>query len=121
MSTTTDSTMTDTARAFFQACESGGGWEACSAFCVPDATFSAKVEPLADVHTLEEYAEWMKGLFRDHAGRALRAAVLRDRQRAPERLRVCRLLGDAQPRGRPGAPDGQEHEQRLRVRHDFSD
>jgi steroid delta-isomerase-like uncharacterized protein len=63
MSTTTDSTMTDTARAFFEACESGGGWEACSPYCASDATFSAQVEPLADVHTLEEYAEWMKGLF----------------------------------------------------------
>ena len=63
MSTTTESTMTDTARAFFEACESGGGWEACSAFCAPDATFSAQVEPLADVHTLKEYAEWMKGLY----------------------------------------------------------
>ena len=63
MSTTTESTMTGAARAFFEACESGGGWEACSAFCTPDATFSAQVEPLADVHTLKEYAEWMKGLL----------------------------------------------------------
>ena len=63
MSTTTESTMTDTARAFFEACETGGGWEACSAFCTPDATFEAQAEPLADVHTLKDYAEWMKGLL----------------------------------------------------------
>jgi predicted ester cyclase len=63
MSTTTESTMTDTARAFFEACETGGGWEACSAFCTPDATFEAQAEPLADVHSVKDYAEWMKGLL----------------------------------------------------------
>jgi predicted ester cyclase len=63
MSTTTESTMTDTARAFFEACETGGGWEACSAFCTADASFAAQAEPLADVRTLEDYAEWMKGLL----------------------------------------------------------
>ena len=63
MSTTTESTMTDTARAFFEACETGGGWKACSAFCTPDATFEAQAEPLADVHSVKDYAEWMKGLL----------------------------------------------------------
>jgi predicted ester cyclase len=63
MSTATGSTMTDTARAFFEACETGGGWEACRAYCTADATFAAQAEPLADVRTLEEYAEWMKGLL----------------------------------------------------------
>jgi predicted ester cyclase len=63
MSTATGSTMTDTARAFFEACETGGGWEACSAYCTADATFAAQAEPLADVRTLEGYAEWMKGLL----------------------------------------------------------
>jgi|SRR3954447_1324785 predicted ester cyclase len=63
MSTATGSTMTDTARAFFEACETGGGWEACSAYCTPDASFAAQAEPLADVRTLEDYADWMKGLL----------------------------------------------------------
>jgi predicted ester cyclase len=63
MSTATGSTMTDTARAFFEACETGGGWEACSAYCTADASFAAQAEPLADVRTLEDYAEWMKGLL----------------------------------------------------------
>src|SRR5215207_1041216 len=63
MSTTTESTMMDTARAFFEACETGGGWEACSAFCAPDATFEAQAEPLADVRSVKDYAEWMKGLL----------------------------------------------------------
>jgi predicted ester cyclase len=62
MSTTTES-ITDTARAFFDACETGKGWAECRAHCRPDAGFSAQAEPLADIRTLEDYAEWMKGLL----------------------------------------------------------
>jgi predicted ester cyclase len=64
MATTTGTpTITETARAFFDACETGKGWEACSAYCQADASFSAQAEPLAEVHTLKEYTEWMKGLL----------------------------------------------------------
>lgn len=64
MATTTGTpTITETAMAFFDACESGKGWEGCSTFCQPDASFSAQAEPLADIHTLKDYAEWMKGLL----------------------------------------------------------
>jgi len=55
--------MTDTAKAFFEACETGGGWAGCAEHCVPDATFSCQAPVLADTHTLEGYAEWMKGLL----------------------------------------------------------
>jgi predicted ester cyclase len=64
MSTVTETpTITDTAKAFFEACETGKGWEGCSAYCHPNATFAAQAEPLADVHTLKDYTEWMKALF----------------------------------------------------------
>jgi predicted ester cyclase len=53
----------EVARAFFDACETGKGWEVCQQFCTPDATFSAQAEPLQDVHTLEQYTDWMKGLL----------------------------------------------------------
>ncbi len=56
-------TITETARAFFEACETGQGWEACAPHCTPDAGFSAQAEPLAEVHTIRDYAEWMKGLL----------------------------------------------------------
>lgn len=56
--------ITDVARGFFEACEAGKGWEVCQAWCHPDATFSAEAEPLADVRTLRDYTEWMKGLMR---------------------------------------------------------
>jgi hypothetical protein len=51
------------ARAFFEACETGKGWEACKAFCVPDATFSSQTGALSEISTLEGYAEWMKSLL----------------------------------------------------------
>jgi predicted ester cyclase len=64
MSTATATpTITKTAKAFFEACETGKGWEKCSAYCLPDATFAAQAEPLADVRTLKDYTEWMKALL----------------------------------------------------------
>ncbi len=56
-------TITQTARAFFDACESGEGWQGCKAYCSPSATFSCQSDALAEVKTLEDYTEWMKGLL----------------------------------------------------------
>jgi predicted ester cyclase len=55
--------ITETAEQFFVACETGKGWQECRAYCHPDATFSAQADALAAIETLEQYAEWMKGLF----------------------------------------------------------
>jgi predicted ester cyclase len=55
--------MKETAERFFDACETGKGWEACKTYCHPDATFSAQADALAGVTTVESYTEWMKGLF----------------------------------------------------------
>jgi predicted ester cyclase len=63
MSATTDESIVATARAFFDACETGKGWAGCSAYCQPGASFAAQAEPLADLRTLQQYAEWMKGLL----------------------------------------------------------
>lgn len=52
-----------TARSFFEACETGKGWEACQQFCTPTASFSCQADALAEVKTLEGYSDWMKGLF----------------------------------------------------------
>jgi steroid delta-isomerase-like uncharacterized protein len=62
MTTTTESII-QTARAFFDACETGKGWAVCSAYCQPNASFTAQAEPLADVKTVEQYADWMKGIL----------------------------------------------------------
>ena len=56
-------TITETAKAFFDACETGMGWDGCAAFCRPDASFAAQAEPLANIKTLEDYADWMKGVL----------------------------------------------------------
>ena len=55
--------ITETAEKFFAACETGKGWQACQAYCQPNATFSAQAGALAGVETLAQYTEWMKGLF----------------------------------------------------------
>ena len=51
------------AKNFFEACETGKGWDACKAYCHPDATFSSQTNALTDISTLESYCEWMKNLF----------------------------------------------------------
>jgi predicted ester cyclase len=55
--------ITEIAKKFFEACETGKGWEGCKAYCKTNATFSAQAEPLADVKTLQQYTDWMKGLL----------------------------------------------------------
>jgi predicted ester cyclase len=51
------------AREFFEACETGKGWDVCSAYCKPNASFSAQAEPVAETRTLQAYTDWMKGLL----------------------------------------------------------
>jgi predicted ester cyclase len=59
----TSISITGIAEAFFAACETGKGWEVCSAYCTPNATFSAQAEPLLDMKTLAQYTDWMKGIM----------------------------------------------------------
>lgn len=54
----------DIAMRFFDACETGKGWEACKAYCTPNASFVCQAEPLADVRTLQQYTDWMQGLMK---------------------------------------------------------
>ncbi|MEM8686417.1 MAG: nuclear transport factor 2 family protein [Pseudomonadota bacterium] len=55
--------MMETAKTFFDACETGKGWAVCAQYCAPDATFSCQSQALADTSSLEAYTEWMKGLL----------------------------------------------------------
>ena len=78
--------MTTTAKAFFEACEAGLGWQGCKPYCHPDASFSAQAEPLADIKTLAGYCDWMQGLMTvltDGRYRLVSFAV------DPERDNVC--------------------------------
>ncbi len=51
------------ATSFHQACTSGAGWEACRAYCTPDATFEHEGEMFADIHTLEAYATFLQNVL----------------------------------------------------------
>lgn len=55
--------ITENAEGFFKACETGSGWDGCSRFCTPNATFEAQAEPLTGMSSLRDYTEWMKGLL----------------------------------------------------------
>jgi predicted ester cyclase len=55
--------ITSIAKSFFDACETGKGWEGCRAFCTSNASFAAQAEPLAELRTLQQYTDWMKGLL----------------------------------------------------------
>ena len=56
-------TMIEVAKAFFVACETGGGWESCKCFCRSDAGFACQNTVLSDITKLSGYTEWMKGLL----------------------------------------------------------
>ena len=98
--------ITEIAMKFFTACEAGKGWEGCQAYCKQDATFSAQAEPLAETRTLQQYADWMKGLM----------TILPDGHYElksfatdPERKNVCAygvFIGTHRGQGGPCPPTG---------------
>ena len=51
------------AKLFYDASETGKGWDGCKQYCHPGATFSAQAGALADIGTVEGYTEWTKGLL----------------------------------------------------------
>ena len=57
------SSIRETAAAFFDACESGEGWEACAPHCHEDATFAAQADTFAGLERLQDYTEAMKALI----------------------------------------------------------
>jgi hypothetical protein len=57
------STNIENARQFFEACDTGKGWDACSQYCHSDATFSSQTAVLADISSINDYCEWMKNLL----------------------------------------------------------
>ena len=56
-------TISDSAFRFFDACETGKGWNGCATWCKPDATFTAQADSLKDVTTLSAYCDWMRDLL----------------------------------------------------------
>lgn len=94
------------ARQFFDACESGQGWAVCRQWCTADATFAAQAEPLAEVRTLQQYADWMAALlgFIPDGRYELKSFAVDE-----ERRNVCAyavFIGTHTGTGGPCAPSG---------------
>lgn len=53
----------DTAFDFFDTCESGKGWEGVRQYCHEDATFSTEAKILKGIDTIQDYADWVQGMF----------------------------------------------------------
>lgn len=51
----------ENAKKFFEACEAPSGWAGCREYVADGASFTAQSEPLADVTTVQAYADWMAG------------------------------------------------------------
>ena len=52
----------ESAKKFFDACETGQGWDVCKEYCHADATFAAQANALAEVSTLAGYCDWMQAI-----------------------------------------------------------
>jgi hypothetical protein len=111
--------ITEIANEFFVACEAGKGWDGCRKFCSPQATFSAQVDGLSELKTLQQYAEWMKGLLTIlEDGRYEVRSFATD----PTRNNVCAyatFFGNAHRSGWSQATYREADAIRLRLRHGF--
>lgn len=96
----------ETARSFFEACETGKGWSACEAFCHADATFTCQADALSDFKTLSDYADWMQGLLVPIVhGRYIITAFALDETRSTV-VATAEFLGTHGGDGGPVAPTG---------------
>lgn len=96
-----------TARDFFEACETGGGWDACKAYCHGEASFACQADALVETTTLEGYAEWMKGLLGPIPdGRYELTAFAADAERRTV-VAAAIFHGTQAGAGGPAAPTGQ--------------
>lgn len=99
-------TLEKTARGFFEACETGGGWEACKDFCHAGASFACQADALAETITLQGYADWMKGLLEPIPdGRYDLTAFAVDADRGTV-VAAAIFHGTQTGEGGPGAPTG---------------
>ncbi|SMO95988.1 ester cyclase [Ruegeria faecimaris] len=55
--------ISETAMAFFDACETGKGWNVCKTYCQDGATFTCEADALADISTIEDYTAWTAGIL----------------------------------------------------------
>ena len=70
------STNIESAKQFFEACETGKGWETCKAFCHHDATFSSQTTVLSDISQFRRLLRMDEKSFYAGTRWPLRAQVL---------------------------------------------
>lgn len=56
-------TISETAMAFFDACETGKGWDMCRKYCHEGAAFSCQADALAEISTVEGYTGWTAAIL----------------------------------------------------------
>ncbi|MCA0873930.1 nuclear transport factor 2 family protein [Seohaeicola saemankumensis] len=96
----------ETAQTFFEACETGKGWDGCKSWCHEGATFSCQADTLADTTTLAAYADWMKGILTPVPdGRYELTAFAADETRGTV-VAAARFHGTQTDGGGPVAPTG---------------
>ncbi len=102
--------MSETAMRFFEACETGQGWDGCRPYCHANATFSAQAGALQGVETLQAYTDWMKGMFAalPDGSYELRSFAVDDQRRNVAAYGVFRGTHTAQ--GGPVPPTGKRVE-----------
>ena len=100
--------ITEAALNFFESCEQGKGWDECKNYCTANASFSAQAEPLDEVQSLEQYAEWMKGLLTimPDAGYEIKSFALDDERKNVSVYAV--FSGTHTEEGGPLPPTGKE-------------
>ena len=98
----------ETVKEFFEACETGGGWEKCQHYCHLDASFAAQASALEGINDLQGYTEWMKGLLTPVPdGRAEVRSLALDESRSKVVI-VGVFHGTHTGDGGPVAPTGQK-------------
>ena len=55
--------ITESARQFVDACDSGRGWKECAQYCHDGASFSVQADALAEIATVEGYVGWARDLL----------------------------------------------------------
>ncbi|WP_299964081.1 nuclear transport factor 2 family protein [uncultured Roseobacter sp.] len=98
----------ETAKAFFDACETGKGWAGCAQYCAPDAGFSCQADALAQTVTLADYCDWMKGLLTPVPdGRYVLKSFAMDEERGTA-VAAATFHGTQTGEGGPVPPTGKE-------------
>ncbi len=96
----------DTAMKFFEACETGKGWDACKAYCREGATFSCQAGALdradVDEHVLAaafglDKSEPFGGVEPFHGAIGHRGSLLNNAARGSAAARLCQSWSKLEP------------------------